>query len=89
MIQTIFVVFGLLYFVEALFSKWNWWEMLEEKSIHVKHRVIYDLLNCRFCLMFHLSWMITIVYGQMTSFSWDLVIVPFVVGGLTRLKEKR
>ena len=89
MIQTIFVVLGLLHFLDGLFEKWNWWNLLGEKCIHAKHKLIFDLCFCRFCLLFHLSWIITILYGAFSSFSFDLVIVPFIVSGLTRLKEKK
>jgi hypothetical protein len=89
MIQTILVVYGLLYFIDSLFDKWNTWERIAEFGSTAKHKFIYDLCFCRFCLMFHLAWMITILYGAFSSFSFDLVAVPFVVSGLTRLIEKR
>lgn len=89
MIQTIFVVLGLTYLVDALFDKWNVWGWIVENGVNTKSKFIFELSICRFCLMFHLSWMITILYGAFSSFSCDLIIVPFIVGGLTRLNEKR
>lgn len=89
MTQTILAVLGLLYFTDALFDKWNVWERIAEFGSRSKHKLVFDLCFCRFCLMFHIGWMITIVYGAIYAFSVDLLIVPFVVIGLTRLIEKR
>ena len=89
MIQIVFVVLGLVYFIDALFTKWNWWDKLAQIIIKVKYKFVYELLNCRFCLMFHLSCMVTIVYGTINGFSNDLFLVPILVSGLINLKEKR
>jgi hypothetical protein len=89
MIQSIFVVLGLVYFLDALFDKWGVYEMIAQYGSKAKRKFIYDLCFCRFCQLFHIGSFITIVYGVFSAFSFDLVIVPFVVSGLTRLIEKK
>ena len=89
MIQSIFVVLGLLHFTDNLFDKWGVWERVAKFGAKSKHIFIYKLCFCHFCLLFHIGWIITIIYGAFLSFSFDLMVVPFVVSGLTRLIVKR
>lgn len=89
MIQTILIVLGLLHFIDALFEKWNIWENVLQFGCNSKHKFIYDLCFCRFCLLFHLGWIITFLYGCFYSFSFDLMIVPCVVTGITYLIQKK
>lgn len=83
MIQTILIVFGLLHFVDAMFRKFSVYEKIEYLGSRSKFRIIYDLICCRFCIQFHLCWMLTITLGAFSGFSFDLLVVPFVVLGLT------
>lgn len=85
MLQSIFVVLGLLIFIKLLFDKWNVWGVISEVGSKSDFEWVYKLTNCQFCLLFHFSWMITIVYWIANGFSWSLLIVPFIVSGLIHL----
>lgn len=86
--ERIIIILGLLYFIDAMFDKFFIWRKMEEVSRFAPNRFVYKLMNCRFCLMFHMTWIITVIYGTATSFEMKLLLVPFVVIGLSRLKEK-
>lgn len=88
MIQEIFVVLGTVMFTDALFEKWNVWELLSKIAMRSKQKFFFLLLLCKFCMMFHLSWMLTVVYGLFGGFSPTLFVVPVVVSGLIHLKSK-
>lgn len=88
MVQSVLLVLGAVHFLDALFDKWGFWNKLSEYGSQSRFRLVYDLTNCKFCIMFHLSVLITIAFGAIWSFSMGLVAVPFVVGGLTRLIRK-
>lgn len=88
MITAIFIVFGLLHFFDAIFKKHSVYDWIEFHGAKSKSRFIYKLTFCRFCLQFHFAWILTIVYGAFSSFSFDLVVVPFVVLGLTHKFQK-
>jgi len=82
------VVLGLMFFIDALFVKWDVWEMISKLGSSTKSLFVYKMTQCRFCLMFHFSIIITIVYGIFSSFSFDLTIIPFVVGGFIYNQRK-
>lgn len=85
MLQSIFVILGLLIFIKLLFNKWNVWTIFEEIGSESKFKFIYKLTNCQFCLLFWFSIIITIIYGIANGFTWSLLIAPFVVNGLIHL----
>ena len=87
MAQIIFVIYGLILFINALFEKWGWWEKLALIGSVAKIKTFYELTQCRFCLLFHISWIITLIYGILFGLKWELLLVPFVVSGLTTLKK--
>lgn len=88
MIQKILVIFGLVLFVNQLFIKKGIWTKIQERGSISRFEWIYKLTSCKFCLIFHLCWMVTFFYGVFNGFEWCLLIVPFVVSGLTRLMTK-
>lgn len=89
MIQSILVVACLVYFIDALLVKWHGWEKIKIWGSYSSILWIFELSFCRFCLMFHIGWILTILYGFIFGFEWTLILVPFVVSGLTRLIERR
>lgn len=88
MVQEIFVVLGIVGFTDAIFEKWSIWSWLSKTASMSKYKFFFYLLICRFCMMFHISWMITVIYGLFDGFSWRLVVVPMVVSGLIHLKSR-
>lgn len=88
MIEAIFVVLGLVMFTDALMDKWKIWDRLAKWAMKFPVKFFFLLLMCRFCMMFHLSWIITLVYGAANGFSWRLLIAPAIVSGLIHLKGK-
>lgn len=82
MIEAIFVVVGLVLFFNQLFEKWGIWDWIQKEGSESNFETIFKLTSCRFCLLFHLSWIVTLIYGCFNSFGWSLLIVPFIVSGL-------
>lgn len=89
MIQSIFVILGLLIFVKLLFDKWDVWSMFSEIGSQSEFEWVYKLTNCQFCLLFWFSIIISIVYGIASGFFWGLLAVPFIVNGITHLIYQR
>lgn len=89
LLQTIFVVTGLVLFIDVLFEKWDVWGHLDWLASKTSTEFIYTMLTCRFCVLFHVGWILTIIYGLFAGFSGALLIVPFVVGGFIHLINKQ
>jgi len=87
--ENIIIILGLLYFIDALLDKFLIWNWIERKGSKVKFKFMYLLSQCRFCIMFHIGWILTLIYGAITVFKIELIVVPFVISGLTRIIEKR
>lgn len=87
--ERIIIILGIIYFIDALLEKFNIYGWFMLKAMKSPIKLIYDLSCCKFCIMFHLTWIITFIYGAITGFSLSLVVVPFVVSGLIRIIEKR
>lgn len=63
MSEQILILTGFIGFITALFSKYNVWRRLERwGAMEQDSRLVAELMNCRFCLTFHIS---VIVYGAM------------------------
>lgn len=88
MIESIFIILGLALFFEALFEKEGFWDLFEKIGSKSNSKFVFSLLSCRFCMMFHITSLITIVFGLMNGFFWGLMVVPFVVNGFIHLKKK-
>mgnify|MGYP000554295943 FL=1 len=91
MIEKIFVIYGLVLFLDKFFEKKGIWEWIQLKGSKSSSGTVFKLTSCRFCLLFHVSWIITFIcssFGLFGLFSWDVLIVPFVVSGLTYLNYK-
>lgn len=85
-LQQIFIVFGLVLFIDAMFEKWSIWNDIAKIGSRSTKEWIFKLTTCRFCLLFHIGWIVTVIVGLFGTISWPLVIVPFVVGGFIHLK---
>lgn len=86
MLTAIFIIYGLLLFVDALMDKWGLWFRIHEYGSNSESGFIYKLTNCKFCLRTHFSIIATIIYFSITGFTWDAIAVPFIVSGLWTLK---
>ena len=62
MITSILIVIGLNFFIDAMFEKFGTWELIEEKGSK-KSEFIYKLTSCRFCLHFHINWILILLLG--------------------------
>lgn len=87
MIHAVLIIFGLILFINALFDKWGWWHKLSVFGANSKYKFVYDITNCRFCLLTHLSILLTIVYGAIIGYEDYLLIIPFIVSGLLTLRK--
>lgn len=87
-LQTIFIVFGLVMFINAIFEKWSVWDDISRIGSNTTSEFLFKLTTCRFCLLFHIGWIVTIVVGLFGTFSWPLLAVPFIVGGFIHIIGK-
>lgn len=85
--EKIIILFAVLLFVEALFIKWKVFELLSKTGSQVKSKFFYKMLNCQFCIRFHLSIIITLVSIIIYGFYKEALMMPFVVTGLMTLKR--
>lgn len=83
-IQSIIIITGLVMFLNEMFVKFNVYGFMEKMAADAKTKFMNELLQCRFCIRFHLTWITTIAYGGFCGFFWLLVVVPFVVSGITQ-----
>lgn len=88
MIEIILLALGLWGFLDGLFEKWNIWDWIALKGSQSKIGLIYKLSQCRFCLNFHISIIITLILGVILSFSWGMLIVPVICSGIIHLMKK-
>lgn len=88
MIDCIIIIAGIIGFLTALFDKKNIWDTLSRKSMKVKSKALFTFLNCSFCFMFHVGWILTVIYGCFMGFFWWMIFIPFLVSGLTYNKTK-
>lgn len=89
MIEAIFVVMGFVIFLDKLFEKWFIWDEIEKCGSESNFEWFFNLTRCRFCLLFHLSWIVTLIYAGFNPFGWGIFAVPFVVSGLIQLILKK
>lgn len=89
MIQSIFVVLGLLHFTDAMFNKFDVWGRIVKAGMKFKWKWMFQLTVCRFCMMFHFGWIITLIYGIFNGFELNLIFVPFIVSGFNKLIDQR
>lgn len=82
MIKIILITFGIVSCIDALFEKWFVWDWIEEQGSKAKSKFVFDLSFCRFCLLFHLGWMVTLFVACFEGFTWSCLLVPFVVSGI-------
>lgn len=87
LMKKIIIVFGVVLFLTALFDKFGTWQLIEKKGSECKSKFFYTLSQCRFCITFHLGWIITLFVGAFSCFTWELLPIPFVVSGLLTLKK--
>lgn len=87
MIENIIVVLGLVLFVLALFDKFYVWDKIGEFGAKSGIKIVYQLSQCQFCLIFHVSWIITLIYLSITGLNLGIFVIPFVVSGIITLKN--
>ncbi len=80
------ILFGLTLFIYNLGLKLGFWLFMEQLSGRVTVRVLHQLLQCHWCMMFYVSWIITIFYGLIVGFDFSLLPLPFINAGLLTLK---
>ncbi len=80
---------GIVEFINAIFEKYFVWNWLMEKGANQRSKFIYKLSSCRFCLRFHLSVFILVLYGFYTGFDLGMLFIPFVCSGLTYSIERK
>lgn len=78
MIEQLITIIGIVVFIDLLFGKWEIWNKLYEWSTKSKSKFIYKLFKCRFCLMFHLSFITTLIYASVFGFSHEQIFIPLI-----------
>lgn len=89
LIQTTLIVAGFLGMINGLFDKFNTWDNIGRIGSQSKSMFIYNLTQCKFCMNFWISVLITIATLTFTPFSWQILNVPFIVNGITHLIAKK
>lgn len=62
MIQPIIILLGIVYFIDAIFNKYHVWKLIEKKGSK-QSKFVYKLTSCRFCMNFHLNWIVILMLG--------------------------
>lgn len=79
---------GIVSFIEALFDKFYVWDLLNKKASESKSLFLYNLTSCRFCIRFHLTWLIYMLFIVFDLVLQDQVFAIFAVSGLLTLINK-
>lgn len=88
MIENVFVIMGLTYFVNQLFKKYDYWNAIEFLGSISDFKFLYKLTKCRFCLLFWIGVIWTIIMVLFDGFYWFDLLVPFISIGLISLLKK-
>lgn len=88
MIQKILVIVGLLLFINQIFKKFEIWDFLKDVGAESGTKWFYRMTYCRFCLLFHISCILTLIQSIFTGLNWDALLVPFVSMGLIQFYFK-
>jgi len=80
------ILFGITLFLYNLGLKLGFWYFMEQLSGRMTIRLLHQLLQCPWCMMFHVSWILTIIYGILFGFDYSLLTLPFINAGLLTLK---
>lgn len=81
------ILFGLTLFLYNLGIKLGFWSYMEQTAARRTTILFFHkLFQCPWCMMFHVSWMITIIYGAFVGFDISLLPLPFINAGLLTLK---
>lgn len=75
-------------FVDALLDKWLVYRYLMKRASAGNSRFLYDLMSCRFCIMFHISWISCILPVVLIGFEYEYILVPMLASGLIKLIER-
>lgn len=70
-----------MWFVYALFDKWGVWENLEDAASQSAFEFIFDLFHCRWCLMFWMSFVPTILLFSFAKYELIYLLTPFAIAG--------
>ncbi len=76
---------GLVSFIEKILEKWGFYDFIQEKGALDSSLFIYKLTSCRFCLRFHLTWIVFLSLYFFYNRNVILVLVPFAVIGFINL----
>lgn len=88
MIQFIFVVFGLVAFIDQLFYKWGWYQAASMwATFTIQNKFIKEMVECPLCYRTHLSVIVTAIAGALVGYDGYMFVVPFVVSGLLTFKR--
>ena len=91
MLEQIFIVLGLLTFVDAMFDKYGTWVKIEAvlvKWLQGKSKLLFNLAFCQFCQRFWIGVVITVFVALMHGFTLGTLVVPFIVIGLFSLSNR-
>ena len=105
MITSILIVIGLNFFIDAIFEKFEIWDLIEEKGSK-RSEFVFKLTSCRFCLHFHINWILIVlfgflselmqlfgffseVFGFFSELTPELFFLPFIASGLINLILKK
>jgi len=77
--KDVLFVIGIVLFILILMEKWKLREWL---IINSPHKLITKALSCDFCMIFHISWIVSLL---VYFFGINIVFLPCVITGLIYL----
>jgi hypothetical protein len=72
-------------FFDALLSKFDVYGRFEKYASNDAPKLIYKLSKCRFCILFHLGWVSSVVVIPFVIYDITIILTPFVVSGALKL----
>ena len=85
LIVIVFYLIGLVSFIEKILEKWGFYNYIQQKGSSGNSMFIYKLTSCRFCLRFHLTWIVFLIVALFYNRNVIICLVPFAVIGFINL----
>lgn len=79
---------GFVSFTECMFDKFNVWDYLQEKGSKSNFKIIYDLVSCRFCIRFHITWLLYLIFFLTDIIFVNSIYLIVTVSGILTLINK-
>lgn len=72
-------------FFDALLSKFHAYSKFEKFASTTDSKLLYQLSKCKFCILFHLGWITSMLVIPFIYFDAIVLLTPFAVSGALKL----